>query len=163
MNFLERFHQRLGFTRNEGVVVLFLTGSLIVGGAITLLKDTSDSNGSRFDYTQSDKEFANLSQGLAVETEPLRQDKTEDTSLSSPQRKPAGRSKLKEPPQTRININKASKDELMRLPGIGEATAERIILYRTDHGPFTSANDLESVKGIGKKKLERFIQYITVD
>lgn len=51
---------------------------------------------------------------------------------------------------TRVNINNASKEELMRLPGIGETFADRIIAAR----PFASAEDVKRVGGIGPKKFE---------
>lgn len=53
----------------------------------------------------------------------------------------------------RININSASKVQLMELPGIGETISERIISYRTEHGPFQSTDDLLNVAGIGEKTL----------
>lgn len=46
---------------------------------------------------------------------------------------------------------------------VGEATAERIILYRNGHGPCTSVSELEAVKRIGKIKVERMIQYISIE
>jgi competence ComEA-like helix-hairpin-helix protein len=51
--------------------------------------------------------------------------------------------------QEPININSATVDELLILPGIGPALAQRIIDYRTEHGPFASIEDLEHVSGIG--------------
>lgn len=54
---------------------------------------------------------------------------------------------------TKLDINTASKVQLMDLPGIGEELAERIIRYRTDNGPFESTDDLLMVEGIGEKKL----------
>ena len=54
---------------------------------------------------------------------------------------------------TQLDINTASKVQLMDLPGIGEQLAERIICYRNDHGPFESTDDLLMIEGIGEKKL----------
>mgnify|MGYP001228977929 FL=1 len=54
-----------------------------------------------------------------------------------------------------VNINTAVKQELMALPKIGPVTAERIIRFRDDFGPFQSIDDLAKVKGIGPKTLER--------
>ena len=62
----------------------------------------------------------------------------------------------------KININMASVDELMALPGIGETTATRIVEYRTEHGPFRSVVQLTNVSGIGEKKLAQIIDLITV-
>lgn len=50
-----------------------------------------------------------------------------------------------------INLNSASKKELQTLKGIGAKKAETIIQYRQSHGPFTRAEEVMKVKGIGKK------------
>lgn len=71
-------------------------------------------------------------------------------------------SKKKELPAKKINITTAFKAELMRLPGIGEAMAERIIEYRKTI-PFTSTQDLMNVKGIGKKKFEKIEPHIVFE
>lgn len=52
-----------------------------------------------------------------------------------------------------VNINTASAAELDTLPGVGPATAQKIIDYRTAHGPFKSVDDLINVNGIGPSKL----------
>lgn len=62
----------------------------------------------------------------------------------------------------RLNLNTATKEDLMMLPGIGEAFAERIILYRQDHGAFRRIEDLRKVKGIGGRKFRTIKPYITV-
>lgn len=47
-----------------------------------------------------------------------------------------------------VNINKASKEELMTLPGIGESKAEKIINYRAENGPFSSPEGIMQISGI---------------
>ena len=49
---------------------------------------------------------------------------------------------------------------MMKIPGIGPVTAERIILHREDHGLFNSVEELLNVKGIGPKTLEKIRTYI---
>lgn len=54
-----------------------------------------------------------------------------------------------------VNLNTASKEELMTLPGVGESRAEAIISYRTEKGAFRSPEELKEVEGIGDKMYER--------
>ena len=60
-----------------------------------------------------------------------------------------------------VNINTASKEELMTLKGIGETTAEAIIEYRKEN-KFTKIEDIKNVKGIGDKKFEAIKKDIEV-
>lgn len=53
-----------------------------------------------------------------------------------------------------ININTATKEELMSLTGIGESTANKIISYREENGKFNKIEDIKNVPGIGDAKFE---------
>lgn len=64
--------------------------------------------------------------------------------------------------EKRININTAGKDELVALPGIGPALAEKIILYRERHGNFEQIADIINVSGIGSKIFEDIKDLITI-
>lgn len=57
--------------------------------------------------------------------------------------------------QATININRASEGELVSLNGIGSSKAQEIILYREMFGNFKSVDELEQVKGIGIKTIEK--------
>jgi competence ComEA-like helix-hairpin-helix protein len=61
-----------------------------------------------------------------------------------------------------IHINSATVEELVRLPGIGEAMAKRIVAYRNEHGPFKDVNGILSVRGIGRKKFDQIVRYISL-
>jgi competence protein ComEA len=61
-----------------------------------------------------------------------------------------------------ININTASQLELESLPGIGPALAQRIIAYRQEHGAFARTEDIVAVPGIGEATYERIKNLITV-
>jgi competence protein ComEA len=61
-----------------------------------------------------------------------------------------------------VNLNTATKDELVALPGIGPAKAQAILDYRAQHGGFRSAEELKDVKGIGAKRYEKLKAEITV-
>ena len=61
-----------------------------------------------------------------------------------------------------LNLNTATAAELETLPGIGAVLAQRIVDYRTEHGPFSAVEDIMKVSGIGDKKYEAIESLITV-
>ena len=61
-----------------------------------------------------------------------------------------------------VDLNKASKEELMSIKGVGEKKAEAIIEYR-EKTPFKSVEDLANVKGFGTKSVEKIKSELSVD
>ena len=62
-----------------------------------------------------------------------------------------------------LNINTAPKDHLVGLPFVGEKRASDIVQYRTEHGPFETVNQLDDVRGIGPKTLQKLLPYIVIE
>ena len=62
-----------------------------------------------------------------------------------------------------VHINSASVDELCALNGVGPKLAEKILDTRNALGPFKTAEDLQKVPGIGKKKLEKLLSGVIFD
>lgn len=99
-------------------------------------------------YVPNKKEVETLSDAEVAEvvfSNPLGQEKNDGSSN-----------------KTKVNINKATKEELMTIPGIGEAKAESIISYRTEQGNFTTIEELQNISGIKSAVFNRMKDFITV-
>jgi competence protein ComEA len=83
------------------------------------------------------------------------------TSKSGTLAKPAAPNKSTLTPNS-IDVNTASLEELEQLPGVGPATAQQIVEYREGHNGFGTVDELDEVKGIGPKKLEKLRPFVTV-
>jgi competence protein ComEA len=68
----------------------------------------------------------------------------------------------KKPPAKPVNINTATSEELRQVPGIGPATAQKILQMRKSYGPFKSVDDLLAIRGLGEKRLDKMRKYLTV-
>jgi len=149
MGFRSSLQKVFGFTQNEIRAVLFLSSTFLAGLGLRWFQETSfsDKTGvAHFDYSLQDSLFADRS--ARVFSEP------------APEGKTARREAKKAVARHSIDINTASKNDLMLLPGIGESYAERILIDRQDNGPFRSVDDLTRVKGIGKRTLARIREFI---
>lgn len=62
-----------------------------------------------------------------------------------------------------ININRATREELARLPGVGEGIAARIVEHRERYGAFRRAEHLLMVRGISERRFEQLRAFITVE
>lgn len=149
MSKLSDLRHALGCTENEIRVILFLSVTLVVGTGIRWIRPAAPPAPPSFDYARSDSEFAarSAAPGSAA---------ADEAPFPSPPRAPALTPRG-------MNINTATAAELDRLPGIGPAFAERIVLDRDENGPFGTVDDLVRVKGIGPKKLEKIRPFVTVN
>jgi competence protein ComEA len=62
-----------------------------------------------------------------------------------------------------VDINTASADELMLIPGVGAKTAESIVAYRKAHKMIKNQDELGSLPGMGETKLQALLPYISID
>jgi competence protein ComEA len=63
--------------------------------------------------------------------------------------------------QAKVSLGAATPEQLDALPGVGPVTAQKIVDYRTEHGPFRSVDDLDQVPGIGPTRVENLRDLVT--
>ncbi len=152
------FLRKLGFTPNEKKVIYFLLITLCIGGGIKLYYGiVGSASPPRFDYTAIDREFEDGSRARSS-AESLYS--SQSSSLRNRPISQIHSDQKKAFPHGDLNLNTATKNELLTLPGIGEAMAGRILLYREEHGGFTANEELLNVKGIGEKKFLKLKPYL---
>lgn len=148
MKILKQVQDFAAFTKNEQKVFLFLSIVFLAGVSIKAYKAYFvQAPAHRFDYSASDKEFEERSKQL--------------TALPS-EHKPVSIPSIGQAAHKKIDLNTATKNDLVGLPGIGAGIAEEILLYRDEHGAFTSLDQLRRIKGIGRKKFEKLRPYIEI-
>jgi len=64
-------------------------------------------------------------------------------------------------PGEQIDVDRADVSEITRLPRIGPGLAQRIVAWRTEHGPFGSLARLDSVSGVGPKLLDAIRPFVS--
>jgi competence protein ComEA len=62
-----------------------------------------------------------------------------------------------------IDINRATIEDFMLIPGVGEKTAQSIVWFREKNEGITNLQDLIKIRGIGEKKLNRILPYVSID
>jgi comEA protein len=71
--------------------------------------------------------------------------------------------KAKDLSPSSISLNRSSREELMKLPGVGEVMSGRIVSYREHRGGFRSLEELMNVQGLGEKKFEKLKPYLRLE
>ena len=123
------------FNRNEQIVILLLSAALLAGGVVSLLDRYMPGGVPDFEIRKG---------AVAVPS---------DTARTDP---------LQEASHAPIDLNRASVQDLQRLPGIGPKVARRIVDYREQHGPFGRLEEIAAVRGIGVKTVDRLRPLTTV-
>ena len=146
----------LQLTKSERKAVIFIASVIFVSIIVQWILP-HQSGSEYYDYTLEDSLFKALSRDTTgqvkeIRNEPKEQVKISESSTYSDALLPNS-----------ININLADQKELERLPRIGPVTAKAIIEYRNKHGPFKRPEDLQKVKRIGPKTVERIRPFIIIE
>ena len=64
--------------------------------------------------------------------------------------------------ELKVDLNRAGIEELVKLPGVGEIVAQRIVNYREENGAFQATEEIMNVRGIGEKTYLKLEPYLTV-
>jgi len=178
---MNSFFKHFTFTKNEAKVLIFFSVVIISGLCFKYFGILHGSTGNiKFDYTESDRKFKDIQSNnnpvlfqsnliidssinsLNSDSAKISRIQVEDEKFKDVNGKKRGK-KEQNLKDKSININSATKDKLILLPGIGESTAEKIIKFRDLHGNFKKIQDIMKVKGIGKKKFEKMKDFIITE
>lgn len=151
---------------NKKTITIFISGEVKNPGVVTIdsekrLSDAVDKLGGTTEHADLNK--INLATKLTDESHyiiPKIGDSIEDYSNEDIENNESNNLENK---SNLININKASIEELDKLPGVGEATANKIVNYRDEKGKFNSIEDIKNVNGIGEKKYEELKNLISIE
>jgi len=162
----EKLSKKIGFTETETIVILFLTGLFILGFVYVEFIKNDTAEYKHVDYTKQDSLFAyysninpefdlddpRLDSNLEIKRQVL---ELSDTFAYV-------KKDLSSLTEKSINLNTAGINELVKLPGIGEKTAEKIIQLRSERGKFKRLEELLDVRGIGEVKFNKIKKFLYI-
>ena len=153
---------KLGFTETESKVSIFLIVTLVFGSGAYYVKNYYSANEKKeFDYTKTDSIFHSKSANIKS------LDKSENNISDSFDYKEELSNFSKKGNNSnspiKLDINSADLASLIKLPGIGEKTAQRIIKFRDAKKKIINLEELLAVKGIGKAKLRELKKFLIIE
>jgi competence ComEA-like helix-hairpin-helix protein len=162
----KKLSQKIGFTQTEIKVILFLIVIFLIGfGYSELFKDDIKTEYKSFDYSEQDSLFKKYrDENSMIENIEYTKENIDIKSEVLEFESWDSNEKIELPPlqEKSINLNQADKNLLIRLPGIGEKTAEKIINLRNERGGYKTIEELLDVKGIGKSKLSKIEKFLYI-
>jgi comEA protein len=165
---LEKVSKKISLTQTEIKIMLFVVSILVIGfGYKNFFKDTNSVPYKVIDYSGQDSIFNNSgkdslkSKNLSKSVDKKVDYKQEVLDFNT--RSFDNVQKKTFPAENSVNLNSASLNDLLNLPGIGEKTAEKIIEYRDHVKKFSKVEELLSVRGIGESRLNKIKKYLFID
>ena len=164
----EKLSKKIGFTETEIYVVLFLAGMFMLGFVyVEFIKDDTPTENKNFDYSAEDSLFnyySKLNPEYNIEDSSLISNlEIKKRVLELSDSFAYVKKDLSSLVEKSININTAGVTEFVKLPGIGEKTAEKIIQLRNQKGKFRKLEELMEVRGIGEVKFNKIKMYLYID
>ena len=164
----EKLSKKIGFTETEIYVVLFLAGMFMLGFVyVEFIKDDTPTENKNFDYSEEDSLFnyySKLNPEYNIEDSSLISNlEIKKRVLELSDSFAYVKKDLSSLVEKSININTAGVTEFVKLPGIGEKTAEKIIQLRNQKGKFRKLEELMEVRGIGEVKFNKIKMYLYID
>ncbi|MCH7963367.1 MAG: helix-hairpin-helix domain-containing protein [Bacteroidetes bacterium] len=165
---LKKISRKIGFTETEIKVILFLAVGFLIGFGIKIYNDNSKPEYKSYDYSKEDSLFnyynsrseKNLNDKKNSKEDKIVDSKEEVLDFSS--RNFYKKKSLLPPEEKSINLNEADLETLIRLPGIGQITAKKIIDLRSKKTKFENLEELMEVKGIGAVKFNKIKKFLYI-
>jgi len=163
----EKFSKKLGFTRTEIIVILFLIALFIIGYIyIQLIKPNGSLEYKFMDYSREDSLFESYnssnSDNISEDSESIKNRLIKNDVLELSDSFAYVKKDIESLSEKSIDVNVADVNEFTKLPGIGEKTAEKIVELRKERGKFKKLEELMDVKGIGEVKFNKIKKFLYI-